>query len=132
MSDWRKNIEILMEYLEADDASNDMRSLAELIYFIGEVESDGFLGYFDRHDASEIKQLGRATRVIESAELASLLSAVTEQIGSLPIANTIADRVSLFLDQANEDPFSHLELHFQSILPEIENQIDKRVATLDY
>jgi len=128
MRDWRKNIEALMDYLEADCADKDKRSLASLIYFVGEVETDGIMGYLDRHDAEDIQTLEYAAGVIESEELMRILGDIRKKIDTLPHSKPIADQLSLHLEKTGKDPFEKLDVTFQSLRSTIEAQIDRVVS----
>ncbi len=132
MKEWRKDIEKLMDYLEADNVDKDKKSLASLIYFVGEVETDGIMGYLDRHEIEDIQTREHAAGVTESEELMRVLSEIKKEIGSLPQARTIADQISLQLEKCDKDPFEKSEISFQSLRSTIDTQINKAVSVFEY
>ena len=124
MTDWRTIVEPLTDYLESDGCDPNISVLGDLIYFIGESESDGVIAYFDRRDDSAIDRLVLVARLIESDELYSVCREITNTIEQLPMAESLQERISRAIDNRNDvDPFSKSEQLLFNSLPAIEQQI---------
>lgn len=124
MTDWRVIVEPLTDYLDSDNCDPKIAVLGDLIYFIGESESDGVVEYLDRRDESAVDRLVLAARLIESEELHSVCREITKEIEQLPLAGNLQERISCAIDNSDDvDPFSTSEQLLFDTLPSIEQQI---------
>ena len=124
MTNWRTIVEPLTDYLESDDCDPEIAVLGDLIYFIGESESDGVIAFLERRDASAIYRLILAARLIESDELYAVCGKITEALEQLPFAGSHEERIARAIEDPNNvDPFSKSEQLLFDSLPAIEEQL---------
>ena len=129
MINWRTSAEALTDYFEKDAANECHLAVAEVMYFIGEVEDDGLMDYVDRRDESYLRRLRLGAKEIGSKSLAGLLPDILSVVDKLPSGQDYYERILAALEENEEDPFEAVERKLIETIPAIDADLAAYLST---
>ena len=124
---WRSMAGPLTDHLEVDPRNTKNLAVAEVIYFISEVESGGIMSYVDRRSEQNLLRLASGAEEIDSDHLQRIVSHVSAVVSALPEAETYSERTFLALQELEQDPFHAVDEDFVLSLPSIEEELTRYV-----